>query len=115
MRPVFKHIDESTIAFRKDSRKQIEDRGEETGCSCLFKAVLVPGTGHLARPILEHQRSLAGPFENSGDGFSTRWPTLRNGLHGGFATRPPIRRGKILSSNIDGLLFPSGNLRIINL
>jgi hypothetical protein len=50
MRPVFKHIDESTIAFRKDSRKQIEDRGEETGCSCLFKAVLVPGTATPPRP-----------------------------------------------------------------
>jgi len=45
MRPVFKHIDESTIAFRKDSRKEIEHHGEETGCSCPFKAVLVPGTG----------------------------------------------------------------------
>ena len=56
MRPVFKHIDESTIAFRKDSRKQIEDRGEETGYSCLFKAVLVPGT---AIPPPEDERRYA--------------------------------------------------------
>jgi len=102
-RPAIKHIDESTIAFRKDSCKQFEHRGEETGGpedEHLVGRARVPRPGHLGRPILEHQRSLARPFENSGEGFSTRWSTLRNGLHGGFATRPPIRRGKILSSNI---------------
>jgi len=66
VRPVFKHIDESTIAFRKDSCKQIEHRGEETGGSCLFKAVRCR---ERAVPALEDERRCA-----KGEFFPSTWP-----------------------------------------